>query len=99
MAMTEPAFATLETAYWEWVDKACPFPQGSSDRAKWMKSNRFEFEGVEFTRTARPIKSNSGKTVVAWQVTFRGIDGTVIKDEPVRNRRNDPDRNWGLGRD
>jgi len=99
MAKIELEFSTLETAYWAWVERECPFPEGSKERAKWMKSNPFEFGGIQFARKATSLRSNSGKSTVAWQVTFRGSDGTVISNEPLKNRRNDPDRNWGLGRD
>jgi SRSO17 transposase len=41
--------------------------------------------------------SNSGKTK-RWMGYLTGSDGSsiVIKDEHISNRRNDPERNWGL---
>ena len=46
MAKIELEFVALETAYWAWVERECPFPEGSKDRAKWMKSNPFEYVGI-----------------------------------------------------
>ena len=73
MAKTDLEFTALESTYWSWVDRECPFPQGSRKRATWMKSNRFVFDGIEFTRMSVPLKSSSGKSIVAWRTTFSGV--------------------------
>lgn len=74
-------------------------------KAKGVKRppDSLEHEGHEITRHAFPQKSNSGKSTSRWSVSFRVTtpDGGVYSvDDPVEpNRRNDPNRNWGLGRD
>ena len=96
----KPEFRTLETAYWGWVDNTCSFPRGSNKRKHWLKDNAaFEMNGTIYTRSAHPMWSNSGKSITGWLRSFTGSDGTVISNDQIRNRRNDPDRNWGLGRD
>lgn len=64
---------------------------------------RFEHEGHQIIRNATPQRSNSGKSISRWVVTFHVTppDGEtyVVPDPGSSNRRNDPDRNWGLGRD
>ena len=60
----------------------------------------FDYDGLTWTVFAHPIRSNSGKTIVDWSVRYTSSQGHIVdKDEAPRNRRNDPDRNWGLGRD
>ncbi|MDX8465736.1 hypothetical protein RFM26_08575 [Mesorhizobium sp. VK23B] len=57
--------------------------------------------GIQVTKSLAGYSSNSGMTT-GWQVTFSwtGSDGRgwLIKKVPseASNRRNDPERNWGL---
>jgi hypothetical protein len=61
-------------------------------------SAEFEYDGTTWTREWNPVMSNTGKSVVDSTEIFRGADGRVIyKAAGKPNRRNDPDRNWGLG--
>ena len=62
-----------------------------------MKANTSEYDGKTWERSWSPMMSNSGKTVIDADTIFRGADGRVIyKARGNPNRRNDPDRNWGL---
>ena len=66
------------------------------EAAFWDKKTNYIL-GVRYERRASRIKSNSGKTTTDWGVSFHGEDGNVIaKEKILLNRRNDPDRNWGL---
>jgi hypothetical protein len=62
-----------------------------------------DYEGHKISRSATRKLSNSGKSRGAWSVSFHvtppeGQPYTVA--DPISpNRRNDPERNWGLGRD
>lgn len=94
-------FLEIEQAFWDWVNKGCP-GKSSNARGKWMREHQgeFEYDGTKWTRSASPMRSNSGKTVVHWTIGFKGEDGRIVHNldisPPVKNRRNDPDRNWGL---
>lgn len=88
----------LEDAYWRWMNQACPYPRYSAEARSWRKAVLFEYRGVQYTRDRYIMRSNSGKSVVGGTTTFYGADGSVFSCEgPAPNRRNDPDRNWGLG--
>jgi hypothetical protein len=86
-----------EDAYWRYVD-TCPFLPYTEERKAWLRDNpRFEFEGKRWRREVAPMRSNSGKTVVAWNPSYVAEDGERVQgDRAPKNRRNDPDRNWGL---
>lgn len=66
-------------------------------------SRTFKLGEAEVVKTVQKLKSNSGKTTnthvsIYWITT----DGARHGDEdfaPYLNRRNDPNRNWGLGRE
>lgn len=61
---------------------------------------KFEYDGLVWTVFAHPLRSNSGKTITDWMVSYTSSEGHVVKkDETPRNRRNDESRNWGLGRE
>jgi hypothetical protein len=86
-----------EDAYWRhW--KKCPHPQHSPESRQWIKDNPwFEFQEKLWRRTARPMRSNSGKHIVGWNVDYTSQDGVAVEGARVPpNRRNDPLRNWGL---
>lgn len=91
------SFETLNAAWWDWVDKGCP-SRAKRARGRWMHENTFTFDGTTWLRDRQTSKSNSGKTTYTDAETFIGGDGRVItRDFGKRlNRRNDPDRNWGL---
>jgi hypothetical protein len=99
MTAPVPSFPALEAAYCQWIKAECPHPWYTADRGGWLKANSFTYGGVGYRREASSIRSNSGKSITAWRVTFKGEDGSVVSNDPVLNRRNDPDRNWGAGRE
>jgi len=84
-------------AYYNHMEK-CPFPSGSKERRQWKNDNPVVFEGVTYRDHWSPQLSNSGKTS-RWFGYLVGSDGSTIEimNEHINNRRNDPDRNWGLG--
>lgn len=88
---------THEDAYWRHYNSN-PHPPQSKEGRAWLKENPwFEFNGKRWRRETSPMKSNSGKTIVAWNPTYYAEDGEVVKGfHRAPNRRNDPDRNWGL---
>lgn len=99
MAEVDNGFFALEAAWWKWVDENCP-SKSPRVRGKWMRENTFSHEGMVWQRDMLPYKSNSGKTIVDRSTTFCSEDGRVIRSPANSpNRRNDPDRNWGLGRE
>jgi hypothetical protein len=99
MSKIEGDFFTIEAAWWKWVDDNCP-SQSKRARGRWMSENVFEYEGTTWTRSYVSYKSNSGKSVVDSTTVFAGADGRKIyKTAGSPNRRNDADRNWGLGRE
>jgi hypothetical protein len=90
-------FWILERAWWQWVDANCPHTSARA-RGKWMSANTFEYDGTTWTRSWQPVKSNSGKSIVDSITIFYGADRRRFHkaaDRP-KNRRSDPDRNWGL---
>ncbi len=88
---------SLEDAYYRhW--RTCPHPKYSEGSKRWIQENPwFEFEGKRWQRRASFMRSNSGKTTSLRSVTYFAEDGEKVTEEssPL-NRRNDPDRNWGL---
>jgi len=92
-------FAILERAYWRWADRVCPYPGGSAAAKQWLATASFAYRGVAYQRTRQSMESNSGKTSHRW-TQYDGADGSsYTNDRPQPNRRNDPERNWGLGRE
>ena len=89
-----PEDAVIEELNREFLNKYA-FAIGPGDQS-------FKFSGADVVKTVSVMKSNSGKNrtyTVCIQWTM--ADGTRYGDvdvEPVLNRRNDPERNWGLGR-
>jgi hypothetical protein len=86
-------------AYYNQMEK-CPYSYlaNPKERREWKKQNpTFEFNGVTYRDHWSPQLSNSGKTP-RWMGYLTGSDGSsiMIKDEHINNRRNDPNRNWGL---
>lgn len=94
-------FTRIDSAYWEWHKANCPFDRykSSKDEKRWRDETPFPYLGKLWKRSATPMKSNSGKTVSAWHVSFRAEDGTSVHNDVTLNRRNDAERNWGLGPD
>lgn len=88
---------THEDAYWRHYNSN-PHPPQSKEGRAWLKENPwFEFNGKRWRRETSPMKSNSGKTIVAWNPTYYAEDGEIVKGfHRAPNRRNDPNRNWGL---
>lgn len=88
-------YATLSSAWWKWVDDNCP-SQSPRARGKWMHANTFTYDGTTWKMQSMGYKSNSGKTT-RYETVFVGEDGRRVESMPVpKNRRNDPERNWGL---
>lgn len=86
-----------EDAYWRHVNGS-PYPTYSDDHKVWITENpKFEFQGVLWTRFTRPMKSNSGKTTMAWNPYYVSEDRHMVGEGPApKNRRNDSRRDWGL---
>jgi hypothetical protein len=82
-------------AYYNWMEQ-CPHPSGKK-RKQWKNDNPMVFNGVTYVDHWSPQLSNSGKST-RWAGWLTGSDGShhTITDEHINNRRNDPDRNWGL---
>src|SRR5690349_6791629 len=99
-ARVDEGFCELEDAWWKWVNENCPYSSARA-RGKWMRQNTFIHKGVVWKREMVADRSNSGKTVVQRVITFHTEDGRIVECDPGfrPNRRNDPDRNWGLGRE
>lgn len=77
----------------------CPYKDGDA-RREWLEAHPLRHRGVTFLKDGRGMVSNSGKSVVARWTDYFGSDGsTYAADRPSPNRINDPDRNWGLGRE
>jgi hypothetical protein len=89
--------ATHEDAYWRHWEN-CPYPKYSSESKQWIKNNPwFDFDGKKWKRHASAMRSNSGKSVQGYNVTFVSEDGEQVQGKkPTLNRRNDPARNYGL---
>jgi hypothetical protein len=99
MSRIEGNFYAIEAAWWKWVNENCP-SQSKRARGRWMNENTFEYDGTTWARSYTPYKSNSGKSVVDSTVIFSGADGRkILKTAGSPNRRNDADRNWGLGKE
>ena len=92
-----PTLYELETAWWQWVNEGCP-SRSPRTRGRWMRENTFTYAGTTWTRNAQSMESNSGKTTYTLSQTFCGADGRVVHEETGRplNRRNDPERDYGL---
>jgi hypothetical protein len=85
-------------AYYNHMENCPPGWLDPKERRAWKKENpTFEFNGVTYRDHWSPQRSNSGKTT-RWMSYLTGSDGSsvLIKDEHINNRRNDPERNWGL---
>jgi hypothetical protein len=92
------SFEVLEDAYWRWVRRACPHASHTPAARSWCQDAEFIHRGVAYERTRTVMRSNSGKSVVGGETQFLGADGSLFESAPLaRNRRNDPERNWGLG--
>jgi hypothetical protein len=96
---TDEGFFAIEAAWWKWVDENCP-SKSPRARGKWMNENEFTYDGTVWQRSMTAYKSNSGKTIVDRDMVFYSADGRTLRcTSGSPNRRNDPDRNWGLGRE
>ncbi len=97
---TEPVtFAILERAYWRWADRACPHPPRSDAAKQWLATASFVYRSIAYRRTRESMESNTGKSS-RWWTEYDGADGSsYATDRPQPNRRNDPERNWRLGRE
>ena len=87
----------LENAWWRWVDENCP-KKSRTGRGKWMRENELSYGGTVWSRYRESMRSNSGKTHYTTSLSFHAADGRTVAEKmdlPL-NRRNDPDRNWGL---
>jgi hypothetical protein len=85
----------LEEAFWADVNATGRKPAGGYT---------FTFQGCEVRRDSVPLRSNSRKSIVAWRSAFyvtspSGVPYMVHDERGAPNRGNDPERNWGLGRD
>jgi hypothetical protein len=98
--LRDVSFDELETAWWKWVDTNCP-SKSPRARGRWMYNNAFSYDGTTWRRNSCGYKSNSGMSIVAREVAYISADGRAVHKGIDRriNRRNDPERNWGLGRD
>jgi len=87
----------LDEAWRRHADQ-CPHPAYSTAARTWFREHpSFEFDGTSWTRKVRRERSNSGKTMQLRSIVYHGADGrTVTAFDDGPNRRNDPDRDWGL---
>lgn len=67
-------------------------------RAPKGNGSTFEHDGMVWTKFVHAVRSNSGK-FKRWSISFKSDQGHYVPDDMPPNRRNDPDRNWGLGRE
>ncbi len=81
------------------MDKTYTFDE-LAPHAPRKKRATFEYDGMTWRVTeAWPVKSNTGKKIKGWDVTYTSEQGHVVKSEPIgQSRLNDPDRNWGMRR-
>ncbi len=69
-----------------------------------IKNGSLVVDGIEVTKRLTRYTSNSRKRY-DWRVTFSWVDSdgepkSVTKESMYeKNRSNDPNRNWGLGRE
>lgn len=69
-----------------------------------IKNGSMQVDGIEVTKTLTRYTSNSRKSY-DWDVEFTWEDGdgkrrSAVKESRYKkNRSNDPDRNFGLGRE
>ena len=85
-------------AYYNHMESCPPFWLDPKEHRTWKMANpTFEFNGVTYRAHWISQLTNSGKNT-RWMGYLTGSDGSrvIIKDDHVNNRRNDPERNWGL---
>ena len=73
--------------------RTCPHLHHTEDRKAWRKKNPwFEYGGKRWQRVTRPLRSNSGKSVTAWNPYYVSEDGERV-EEPVAHshRTNGPE--------
>ncbi|WP_156381073.1 hypothetical protein [Aminobacter sp. DSM 101952] len=89
--------ANLDEAWARHAD-TCPHPAYSLAAQTWFRENlRFYFDGTFWRRERRYQTTNSGKGRRLRSLTYYGEDGRVVTTHEVGpNRRNDPDRDYGL---
>jgi rubredoxin len=75
-----------------------PYPPRSKEGKAWLKDHpRFAWDGAVWRWSYSVMLSNSGKSVRDYGQTFFAEDGRTSADPRLPpNRRNDPERNWGL---
>jgi hypothetical protein len=83
---------------WKRHSSTCPHPAYSQAATDWFRENRnFAFDGTVWRRERRFQRTNSGKGERLRSITYYGDDGRVISAyDEGSNRRNDPERDWGL---
>jgi hypothetical protein len=80
-------FELLESAYWNWLKKACPYGRADSvRRAEWIRDNPFPFGGQTWRREAVRIRP-APRVYGGWAVTYTAEDGTVVADSPQHTSR------------
>lgn len=91
--MSTAEFELLESNYWNWLRKACPY--GRTDvvrRAEWIRENDFPFGGKTWRREAERLRP-APRVFGGWAITFTGDDGTVVA------ARAEPTSRWPVKRD
>lgn len=90
----------VNDAFWRAVDAFCPDGTSFNERRKIIRGMKVEFDGTIWTRHAQGMRSNSGKSISGWTITYNAADGRIVEwQTATKNRRNDSSRNWGAGRD
>ncbi len=94
--LTQPP-ANLDDA-WQRHAETCPYPPYSDEASAWFREHsRFEFDGTTWRREKTYQKTNSGKGKRLRSITYYGADARVVTTyDAGANRRNDPERDWGL---
>jgi len=79
MARSTVSFATLEKAFWNYVESNCPHPVQSRHRYTWVRRNlTFTYAGMVYERRSTTLKRASGAAVHA--ITYTAADGTLIEE-------------------
>lgn len=83
---------------WRRHAASCPHPAFTDASKAWFRENStFEFDGTRWRRERRFQTTNSGKGQRLRSIQYHGADGRVVTDfDDGPNRRNDPERDYGL---
>jgi hypothetical protein len=85
--MSAAEFELLESHYWQWLRKECPFARADVvQRDQWIRETPFPFGGQNWRRVQERLRP-APRVYGGWAVTYTAEDGTVIADSPGPRRR------------